>query len=401
MNAEYNARVSEESHAKTEYEKMVQTREGLDTQLETAKTNLATANDNLDEAQRKLDEANAKNNSKVEKAEQALKEAQAQYDLGSAGFFKAMAEEGNVDADVAYRIITAKGTEMQDGGNKDIDISGYTHLGEENDTTNLENMKKAVDNLGLINVYRKKEGTGLSDVKISYSLMAISQWNGNYSSTVHNHAGSFNIAENLAWGYPNPYDGWYDKEKKIYDEAVAKDPTLKNYTAYELSQQNPNFYYSVGHYLNIVDPQWESMGYAYSPTGGEYAQSFTWHNGKYSKSPVTIEDFQSKFNSYYTKVKNDLSKAQQDLEDAKNNPAPDGKTPEQLFHKYHLTFYKDYTNLLATWKKNVIIDVENKWGCHGIRLLWVRYNISGLANHNAKIKKINANNNRMNAVAFA
>lgn len=67
----------------------------------------------------------------------------------------------------------------QNGENKDIDISGYTHLGQEGDATNLENMKTAVELLPVTNQYRQKEnqteGTNLKNCKVTSSLMALCQ----------------------------------------------------------------------------------------------------------------------------------------------------------------------------------------------------------------------------------
>ena len=43
--------------------------------------------------------------------------------------------------------------------------------------------------------------------------MAISQSNTNASAYILNHTHQFGVGENLAWGYQNPFDGWYTEEK--------------------------------------------------------------------------------------------------------------------------------------------------------------------------------------------
>ena len=35
------------------------------------------------------------------------------------------------------------------------------------------------------------------------------------------HRGTFSVWENLAWGYADPFDGWYFKEKEIYNELLS------------------------------------------------------------------------------------------------------------------------------------------------------------------------------------
>lgn len=249
----------------------------------------------------------------AQSAQERYDAAVAQYNSGSAGFFKYLVEQSTNaaqrdDAQQAYDIITAKDHSLQDGVKQSVDYSGYTKLGAVNDATNLENMKKAVDELNKVNEYRQKEnntnGTSLSDLQVTSSLMAISQYQLNYSKADgRSHSQAFNVGENLAWGYSNPFTGWYDAEKADYD-AGERDQT------------------KVGHYLNIVNNSYGTMGYSYVAGddvqhGSAYGQTFDFAASRsYTANAVSVSEYQAKFNLYYTNVKQELADAKQALEDA-------------------------------------------------------------------------------------
>ncbi len=101
------------------------------------------------------------------------------------------------------------------------------------------------------NEIRKKEG--LSELKVSMTLMAIAQVNANHAKSNMEHAGVYATGENLAWGYGNantagsPFRGWYDEEK-------TEDPA-----------GNDNL--DVGHYKNIVEKRYTVTGFAVGTNG--------------------------------------------------------------------------------------------------------------------------------------
>lgn len=86
-----------------------------------------------------------------------------------------------------------------------------TEQGNVRDATSLENMKTALEWIKECNELRKSHG--LSELMVSDRLMAISQSNTNASAYILNHTHQFGVGENLAWGYQNPFDGWYTEEK--------------------------------------------------------------------------------------------------------------------------------------------------------------------------------------------
>lgn len=240
----------------------------------------------------------------LESAQARYDAALSQYNLGSAGFFKDLANQGDTDAQQAYEIITAKNNALQN--NKSVDYSVYTHLGATNDATNLENMKKAVDELNEVNRYRQNENatesTSLVDLQVTSSLMAISQYQLNYSKGEgRSHSQAFNVGENLAWGYTNPFTGWYDEEKVEYKNGNVG---------------------AAGHYLNIVNDGYRTMGYSYVSGSGvqygsAYGQTFDFSPTRaYTGNAVSVSQYQAKFNTYYNQVKQELADASKALEAA-------------------------------------------------------------------------------------
>ena len=110
-----------------------------------------------------------------------------------------------------------------------------TVIGADNDATSLENVREAIRLIKLGNTYRAKEN--LHALKVSSSLMAMSEVNANYQFTKWGHTLAFNALENLSYYAPaskpgkpslhyDPYEvvdnkgnisGWYTGEKINFD----------------------------------------------------------------------------------------------------------------------------------------------------------------------------------------
>lgn len=137
----------------------------------------------------------------------------------------------------------------------------YVHNGDSKDATAIDNVIASLQWVQEGNAIRTK--LGLSALPVTDTLMAMAAADADYSTSIHNHAQQFNIGENLAWTTGDPYPLWYDSEKKVWDDAVAKDPSLAQYkdNAYALSQKDPTFYHQVGHYLNIIASDYKVTGY--------------------------------------------------------------------------------------------------------------------------------------------
>lgn len=144
-------------------------------------------------------------------------------------------------------------------------LKDSTHKGDPSDATSLQNMKDTIQWLKKCNELR--EANGLAPYKVNYTLTAIAMTDANWSLTNIGHAERFNAGENLSWGYRDPFDGWYDKEKANYDAGSRVEG-------------------EVGHYLNIINPKnaltsggmtYTNTGFAIAeggPYGIEHAQTF-------------------------------------------------------------------------------------------------------------------------------
>ena len=166
------------------------------------------------------------------------------------------------------------------------ELASYTHMGQAGDATSLENMQASIAYLKEYDKLRKQNG--LSTPKVSMAAMAVAQVNANYAQAKGNHSGVYGYSENLAWGYgeaetgASPFRGWYDYEKKQYEAGNHK-------------------FSEVGHYLNIVNPDDETTGFALQKVNGVYAQEF----GYFEENDVvmSVDEFETSFNNYYDNLK--------------------------------------------------------------------------------------------------
>ena len=144
-------------------------------------------------------------------------------------------------------------------------VTQYLRFGDSDDATSLSNMITVAGNSSSDSFLDKaaslRRDDGGSSTMISMTNMVYAQLNANWAAYNYSHSGWFPTpgGENLAQGYPDPFYGWYDDEKAIFDKAVAQDPSLEScrYTS-------SCTVYGAGHYLNIVNPQFSVIGLAFS-----------------------------------------------------------------------------------------------------------------------------------------
>lgn len=166
-------------------------------------------------------------------------------------------------------------------------VAQYTKIGQKGDATSLANLKATVAFLKECNSLRKQEGvdpqrtsSSLSDLKVSMELMAISEVQCNWSSYNEAHSGRYNVGENLAWGYSDPFSGWYSEERNLWING------------------NRTFY-DVGHYLNICNATYGITGFAvnqYGRFGVTHEQSFYFSST--GSDVMTVRQFEAKLNAY-------------------------------------------------------------------------------------------------------
>lgn len=357
----YDTAVGAQQTAQTNYELAAG-------ELETAKTNLENAQESLNKAQADYDanqkEIEAKNNeilalnTQIANAQSEVDKAQADYDkalndYNSTSSPLEQAKKNLTDFESKYTTELSRLTAGSKGyfeslGCYDIlkeifnvnnafpsrgELASYTHMGQAGDATSLENMQASIAYLKEYDKLRKQNG--LSTPKVSMVAMAIAQVNANYAQAEGNHSGVYGYSENLAWGYgeagtgASPFRGWYDYEKKQYEAGNHK-------------------FSEVGHYLNIVNPDDETTGFALQKVNGVYAQEFGYFEEK--DVVMSVDEFETSFNNYYNNLKS-VDAQHKALKDAVNNAS--GTTTKDD------TALKNAEALLNA-KKDALTGLQNK-----------------------------------------
>ena len=237
---------------------------------------LAAEQANLKEAEKEV--ANARTESQ--------KQAQAQFNKGSLGFFEAM---GSADA-VAE--LNSKAKSVYTG----VTFTDSTHIGDANDATSLEYMLRALQLAKIGNAHRSQGDNNfapMSELKVSDRLMARAQVNANFSNSPQighsinrGPSGDLSTGENLAWGYDwqtdgdHPYKGWYNEEKTNYDSHNGQ---------------------PVGHYTSLMDKDWVATGIAFAMNSEEYgstcSQVFKGDNADIG-TLYTIDEYEARLTGY-------------------------------------------------------------------------------------------------------
>ncbi len=284
--------------AKQDFKDAESAKAAADVELANAKAAKDTADAAVTAAQQKVDEAQAK-----------LDSADAQLKQGAIGFFRAMG------ADSAIEII------------QNCTYKDYTEVGNSLDATSLDNMLAAIPYMKSINEYRKS--VGLSELQVTYKLIAAAIANANYSDVKFGHSMQFDTSENLAWNYgTDPKPQWVDQEKAFFDQAVqelygvtgliGKDATdfYKSHSGIE-SYVNQHFKVAgypatVGHYLHVISPEIGYMGMAVCSKGtmnGWKTDSFDtanlgWAGSGWNMNPMSVDEYEQKLTSYINGLKN-------------------------------------------------------------------------------------------------
>ena len=186
----------------------------------------------VDKAQKELDAALAEQEAagKAYNAAKAAYEARKKdgYDKGAPGFFQ-------------WIINTRSGGETQwmaDDASQALELyeksafRNYTRVGDEEDASDLENMRNSLDLFPVLIMLRSNDEyrNNLPPVYTNSLIMARGQINANASSFTGHHMGRDSgystaaYSENLAWGYPitditdthSAFAGWYYAEKQSY-----------------------------------------------------------------------------------------------------------------------------------------------------------------------------------------
>ncbi|MDU5824615.1 hypothetical protein [Anaerococcus vaginalis] len=256
-------------------------------------------------------------------SEEEKKKAKEQWDKGSVGFFEHNKSQKALDVftklpnnDRAKKI----GQEYL-AANKNM---------SSDDSRSLENMKKAIEALKVVNDKRQKDGgidgRKLSVLKISDFDMAVAQANANYSANKIEHAGIHQPPfENLHWGGSDKgkeaIEGWWDQEKILFDYLRTKGCKSREEMGYYIALHSDEIFkdtglskdfQQVGHYTNLVDDlMWgqyyygdsNTSGYAIRPGIFGYVQSLQLNYTKDNEAH-SIEEYEKLFNDYCKNLQN-------------------------------------------------------------------------------------------------
>lgn len=259
-----------------------------------AKQSKAQAKADLAEAQKEFDAAQERANTAkaaLEKAKVALETAEtdlaskekAQTDASAAKEAAKNAYEAAQNAPVKYSTLDffkAMGSTNATNALTNSRYASSTDFTKRGDATNAAMVRKSLDYLDQFNELRTS--IGLSQLKVTDYMMATAEADVNWSRTHIAHAQQFNVGENLAWNYSDPFKGWYDAEKAFYDSG--------NRT-----------YSEIGHYLNIIDRSYKSTGFATARGGlyGGYTTGQTFHYIENAGGPAyTVAQWRERFEDW-------------------------------------------------------------------------------------------------------
>jgi myosin heavy subunit len=255
----------------------------------------------LKKAEIKLERENKDWNSRKSAAQEKLDSAQKKYDSLGVSFMDSRAEDGTRSDDVK-RVLAA---DMTEAGSDTV--SGLLNAGQldryVNSAYSITNIRKSLDLLDECNELRAKHGA--SPLKFNYSLMAFAVYSNAVGKYTHDHTLFHDSAvcditscgaENLAWGYDDPYDGWYYQEKKLADQGVTE-------------------YKRIGHYLNTINTSIKSAAIAYSSDG----RAAEW-SGSRSEGDASISEVRSALSDYTAAYEKALNDARSEAKTAEAKP---------------------------------------------------------------------------------
>ncbi len=298
--------------------------------IATVNNNLAMANKAVVDAQNNV---NAKQKALAD-AQKALKDLQDQVAQdqasGAAGFFKAIADNKDnseslrEDAQTAYNIITGQPNAYQD-----ITVEWAKEavkLGQENDSTSLSNIEKALGYYQHWMTYRDKYG--LSHPSISLTAVAIAMLSSdfqhysdefNHPSLLTSKYGPFySDEEDISAGEVNPIDNWMS-EKDDIDKYIEAHPDAAAYSfesTHPLTQdeweKDVDFWNDkpvyIGHYTSMIKPDANYVGLA----GNEYEIQPMMNNAD-SMDEIVFNPINGiDFNSYQNLVQSYLKDVKQE-----------------------------------------------------------------------------------------
>ena len=319
---------------------------------------------------------------KQSEAKSHYDKANASFKTGAYGFYQWIADNytgwQKKDAEDALLILTTSS------------FKDYTKKGNKDDATSLDNVKVAVDLFPTLASKRAgdKNHPNLQPPTIRNAYMARAQVQANISAYTIKHEFPDNgcdlhagASECLAWGYNDPFEGWYDKELRNYNQ--VRSYTLKKYgqdinTAewneytyrddfdFNASLKEIEQFGEIGHYESVcrgietiehlypdnsVDA-YQTLadkaffGLAFSGYG--YCHSLETGTDTYTDG-YTVSEYTSLFNNYYNKVSPKTEKAAYNK--AKKAASSALKTLKRVTRPKKPTAKRSSKKIIIRWKK--------------------------------------------------
>ena len=285
-----------------------------------------------------------------------------------------------------------------------LDITSYkeyTVQGNEQDATDLNNMKRAIELLPTLAKDRANDEfhPGLQPPTIRNVYMARAQVNSNVSSYTHKH--TYNdpgcaqengselgeSGEDLAWGYYDPFDGWYEKEKKNF--IAKRDYTLEKYgvdintTDWDKYIYRDDFDYNAyiketeqfgetGHYHLVCAGRYEDIHLSYEgevTSVDRYMRDIVFFGLGFSeygwchslvessddyKEGYSVDEYTKLFNSYYNQVNPETEKSAYDK--AKKASAAKLRALKKAARPSKPTVKRKGKKVTVKWKKIKGVD---------------------------------------------
>lgn len=270
--------------AQSDYDAHVKANKDLYDDLAKVKSQLEAAQKVVDTKKAAYDAALATDDATLK---EKASEKNAEYDKGYAGFIEWLQKKTGKDYSDALNAV-----------NRD----SHTDASLTEDAATLRHVKDSLLYLKYYNSMRKS--LGLSELKVSPYAMAVAINNVNTTRTQHlgTHTGYLPIGgsdnvdeeiqsagENLLPIFENvhgemyaesAFHAWYDTEKADYD-AGERD------------------FSKVGHYLNIVNPEWTVTGASFAGAG---IQNFGYTLSKDPSNAFTLNEFENLLDEYWNEI---------------------------------------------------------------------------------------------------
>lgn len=289
------------------------------------------------EPTKSAEEMYAEAKSKNDSAQKRLSNAQSAYNSAKQAYEKASTAAADA---VNKEKLGLKGFLESRGSTKALkwfNSSNYkyanlTKIGDPKDATSFSSVRRAIKTIESYN--NRRASMGLAALKIDDGLMAMAAVQANTARThlYHNEYRTYEITECIAAQCSNPLSYWFDSEKKIYDNAVAKDPKFKNIEIRQIWQlydegdpTAATILNKASHYLNIISEETTLIG-----AGAAYKGSTPYDvtDAKAGSGGEDVASWKRDFENYAAAIesktkevsgtKSKLDKAEKELNNAKS-----------------------------------------------------------------------------------